>query len=104
MPTRPYHDYLIESLKDKEEAAAYLKACFDDSEEIFMIALRDVVEARLGIAVLSKKTNLNRETLYRTLSKKGNPKLSSLSAILKACGIKMEFAPIKPKSRPKKAA
>lgn len=99
MRMRTYNEYLFENLQDPKEAAGYLQACLEDSEESFLMGLRDVVEARLGITGLSKKTCLNRETLYRTLSKKGNPKLSSLTAILKACGIKLDVVPIKPKRK-----
>lgn len=47
---RSYQKYLIESLKDPEEATGYLKACFDEAIEtddfrIFQAALRNVVEA-----------------------------------------------------------
>lgn len=51
---RSYQKYLIESLKDPEEASAYLKACLDEAIEtndfgIFQLALRNVVEAQDGI-------------------------------------------------------
>lgn len=44
---RSYQDYLIESLKDPEEASAYLKACLDEAIEtnefsIIQSALRNV--------------------------------------------------------------
>jgi probable addiction module antidote protein len=66
---------------------------------VFLLALRDVVEASGGMANIAKKTDLNRENLYRSLSKKGNPKLSSLSSILEAVGIKLYFAPTKRRKR-----
>ena len=85
----------------QKEAAEYLNACMSDSEEVFLLALRDVVEASGGMANLARKTSLNRENLYRSLSKKGNPKLSSLASILDAVGIHLLFAPTK---KQKKAA
>jgi probable addiction module antidote protein len=91
----------FKQLKDPKEAAEYLNACMSDSEEVFLLALRDVVEASGGMANLARKTSLNRENLYRSLSKKGNPKLSSLASILEAVGIKLFFAPTK---KQKKAA
>jgi probable addiction module antidote protein len=99
MPTRSYHDELLKQLKDPREAAEYLNACLEDSEEVFLLGLRDVVEARGGIGGLSRTTELNRENLYRSLSKKGNPKLSSLSSILEAVGIQLRFAPTKKQKR-----
>jgi len=95
MPVRSYREELLKQLKNPKEAAEYLNACMNDSEEVFLLALRDVVEASGGMATIARKTDLNRENLYRSLSKRGNPKLSSLSAILEAVGIKLFFAPIK---------
>ena len=101
MPTKSYHAELMKQLKDPREAAEYLNACFEDSEEVFLLGLRNVVEARGGMSALAKSTKLNRENLYRSLSKRGNPKLSSLSTILEALGIELQFTPTR---RQKKAA
>ncbi|MFZ9759719.1 MAG: DNA-binding protein, partial [Burkholderiaceae bacterium] len=38
---------------------------------------------------LAQKTQLSRETLYRTLSVRGNPTMKTLNAILKAVGLRM---------------
>ena len=51
-----------------------------------------VVEAHGGISELAKKTNLNRESLYRMLSEQGNPQLSSLSVILEQIGLSLSFS------------
>ena len=91
MPVENYHDQLVEQLKDIDEAAAYLTACLDESEEVFLTALRQVAEAHGGVGELAKSTELNREGLYRMLSKEGNPKLYSLSSVLDSFGIKITF-------------
>ena len=88
--SKKYQDELIKSLKDPLEAMAYLNAALEEGEsKLFLLALRNVAEAHGGIALLSKKTRLNRESLYRTLSKKGNPELYSLNHILHALGLKI---------------
>lgn len=75
-------------------AAAYLEAALETGDRgDLMHALRDIAEARGGIARLAEETGLNRETLYRTLSRNGNPQLSSLLAILKASGLKLSIEP-----------
>ena len=74
-------------------AAGYLTASFEEGEEAFLLAIKDVAEACGGIAPLAKKTRLNREGLYDMLSENGNPRLSSLSAIIDALGMKVEFMP-----------
>ena len=70
----------------------YLNACLEDSDSgVFLLALKDVARAWGGMSRLSLATNLNRETLYHTLSKKGNPTLSSLESMLDALGFKLKI-------------
>jgi probable addiction module antidote protein len=85
-----HDDWLFERLKDAEFAAHYLNAAHDDDDpQTYLTALRHVVEARGGMATLAQKTQLSRETLYRTLSVRGNPTMKTLNAILKAVGLRM---------------
>ena len=93
MRTKDYEEDLRERLKDVEEAAEYLTACFEDSEEVFLLGLRQVVESHGGIGTLAEETKLNRESLYRMLSRDGNPQLSSLALILENLGLRLRFAP-----------
>ncbi|MGK5092490.1 addiction module antidote protein [Deltaproteobacteria bacterium TL4] len=87
--SRDYQTQLIQDLKNPEEAAAYLEVAMEDgTTEEFLLALRNVAEAK-GISTISKEANLNRENLYKMLSSNGNPKLSSLVAILKTMGLKL---------------
>lgn len=95
-PARPsvgYRDDLLRRLKDPEYAAAYLSACLEDEEETFLIALRDVAEAHGGIRKMAEKTRLNREHLFRMLSKSGNPSLHSLRQLVGAVGLKLTVQP-----------
>ena len=94
MPKRtvPYEDILYQDIQDPEEAAAYLNAALEDESEkgseTFLLALRDVAKAR-GIRRLAQETHLSRESLYRTLSRKGNPRFSTLEAVLESVGLKL---------------
>lgn len=93
---KSYEESLIESLKNPAEASAYLQAALEDGEpQVFMLALKNVAIALGGVADLAKKTKLNRETLYRTLSKKGNPELKTLNSVLSALGLEITIAPKK---------
>ena len=92
MPVRDYQEELLKQLKDPVEAAEYLNACLHDSKRVFLSGLRNVVEAHGGVGTMSKLTKLNRESLYKTLSTKGNPTLISLTAILSSLGINIEFS------------
>lgn len=88
-PSVNYKSGLKKALADPAEAAAYLNAALEDgSQEVFLMALRDVAEAR-GLTSLARATALNRENMYRILSEKGNPQLSSLNALLNSLGLKL---------------
>ena len=87
--TEKYEDGLKESLLNPEEAAAYLSAALEENDqEIFLLALRDITEAR-GFTQIAQSTLLNRENLYRMLSSKGNPQLSSLTILLDSIGLRL---------------
>ena len=90
----PHRPHLLEWLKDPANAAAYVEAALEEGDEAGLLqALRNVTESRGGVARLAEKTGLNREALYRTLSKRGNPQLRSLAAILGATGLRLSVTP-----------
>ena len=68
--------------KDSKFAAEYLKAALEDSDEprVLLLALRHLAQAH-GIAKVAKAAGIERESLYRALSEKGNPRLSTLVAV-----------------------
>lgn len=89
----PYEIGLDERLrKSHTYALGYLNACLEDENPaIFLLALGDVARAYGGMGNLAKKTGLNREAIYRVLSKNGNPTLSSLESLLGALGFKLKI-------------
>ncbi len=89
-----YQEDLIESLKDPREAAAYLNAAMEEGDRaLFLLALRNVAEAHGGMSAVSEKAKLNRESLYRMLSKKGNPEIKSVFSLLHSMGLKLTIEP-----------
>ncbi len=82
-------------LQDPDEASAYLEAVLEDGDNsALLVALRDVVDARGGVAELAAEKGLNRETLYRTLSEDGNPTLYTLSKVLEFAGLRVSILPM----------
>jgi probable addiction module antidote protein len=87
MAPAEYNEGLLNRLQDLAYASEYLnEALREGSQEMFMLALRDVAKAK-GIAKAARESNLNRETMYRMLSEKGNPNLSSLTKLLDTLGL-----------------
>ena len=70
-------------------AALLDEALAGGDEGDVMYALRAISEARGGIASVAAETGLSRETLYRTLSRAGNPRLSTLLALVRATGVRL---------------
>ena len=94
-PSLPYDDWLIESLKHRKEAAAYLEAAIEDGDQaVLMLALRHVAQAQGGVAEIARRANLTRKATYKMLSKVGNPELRSLTAVLAATGLRLTVKPL----------
>lgn len=92
MKTPSYHEDLIEDLKNPKFALGYLNACLEDYDEgVFLLALKHVAEAHGGLGALARKTKLNREHLFRMLSKTGNPRLENLRQVVAAFGWEIRF-------------
>ena len=86
-------DYRVDLLSWLKEApdhgSRYLNAAWREGPEAFLVALKDVVDARGGVTKLAKKTGMHRVSLHGVLSKAGNPRLENLSRILDALGIEV---------------
>jgi len=103
-----YNEWEIRELrKDREFAVEYLIAAMealDDPEERAggLLALRSVAEAYGGLGAVAAQAGISRESLYRTLSPKGNPTLKTLIAVLKTLGLRLSVAEMKPARAAKK--
>jgi probable addiction module antidote protein len=104
--SRPYEIGLHERLRDRAHAASYINAAAEDSVEGFLLALRDVADATKGMSKVAETADKNRENLYRMLSRDGNPRLSSLWAVLDAMGLRLavELAVSEQEARPRRMA
>jgi probable addiction module antidote protein len=100
MPKRTsiFRDDLLADLADPREASNYLNAALEDSEGMFLVALRDVAEAR-QMARVAESAGIARESVYRMLTVEGNPTYSSLLGILRAVGLKLAIQPEKTSRR-----
>jgi probable addiction module antidote protein len=87
-----HDEAMLEELrKNPDFAAEYLRAALevDDDPQILLIALRRIAESRGGVAKIAKKAGIERESLYRALSAKGNPRLSTIVAVTRAVGLRL---------------
>jgi probable addiction module antidote protein len=93
MRLKNYKDKLLKRLEDPRYAAKYLaQVLAEKGRAAFLIALKDVVEAAGGVGHLAGRVGLQRPSLYKILSKKGNPTLETLQEILKPLGLRVSVA------------
>lgn len=79
MKTEDYKTSLYKRLKDPEYAAGYLTDVLaEESQEAFLIALCDIIEAR--------------EENVTDLSESGNPRLSTIKEVLNSMGLTLSVA------------
>ncbi len=95
------HDAAIEELlrDDLALSAEYLDQTLrEGTREEMLFAIRRVVRAHGGVAKIASATGLNENTLHRTLSDKGNPRLTTLLTICGAVGMRVSTSPAEPLS------
>jgi probable addiction module antidote protein len=86
-----------ELLKDPQYAAIYLDECLADGNmELFQEALGDVAKAQGGMKAVAEEADLNRESLYRALSKTGKPQMETIAKVLASLGMRFAIAPEQP--------
>lgn len=97
---KDFREYHLNKLVDANGAALYMEIALEEFErdgdkEAFLMALRDVAQAQGGVMKLANITGLSRTSLYKSLSKNGNPKINTISTVLKGLGLRIKIEPIK---------
>ena len=88
-----YQGYVLESLKDPEEAAAYIEAVLElDDSAALLLALRQVAKAH-GMAEVARRADVGEKSLFRALSENGNPTITTLHKVLHAVGLRLSVTP-----------
>ena len=87
--TIDYRDELIVWLREKpDHVTEYLNASLHEGGDVFLLALKDVVDANGGISAVSREVQPHRGSLHRMLAKSGNPTFHNLEEIMNACGLR----------------
>jgi probable addiction module antidote protein len=97
MPKGKPHDDAMAELYRTDPALAMdvINGILADGDQAeLLIVLRQMTRAFGGVQAVAEQAQLNPTQLYRTLSPKGNPALSSLSAILRAMGLRLAVQPL----------
>ena len=104
-----YHEWEVKELRrDREFAVEYLKAALEslenpDERGASLLMLRALAEACGGMGKVAEQAGISRESLYRSLSPKGNPTLKTLLAVLKALDLRLSVVRVQPAARRSRA-
>ena len=97
---REWKDYLVEKLRDPEEAMAYLQVAIEEYQndhhlDALLLALDNIAKAQPGgMTALARRTSMSRQNLYKALSEGGNPRLETFDQILHGLGYRMSIEPL----------
>ncbi len=84
---------VTEHLKTEREMAAYLDAALDDGDDtVVAAALGDIARA-VGMTAVARAAGVGRESLYKSLSRNGNPELGTVLRVLRAVGLRLHARP-----------
>ncbi|HET7334526.1 MAG TPA: addiction module antidote protein [Rhizomicrobium sp.] len=81
-----------EHIKTEKDVAAYLNAALEDGDTALIAEVLGNIARSKGMAAIAKKTGLGRESLYKALSKDGNPKIGTVLKVVQALGLKLKVA------------
>lgn len=88
-----FEDYLVKTMKDPAEAAAYIQAVLEqDNPAALLVALRQVAKAH-GMAEVARRADMGDKTLFKALSATGNPTLATVHKVLTAVGLRLSVTP-----------
>lgn len=83
-----------EHLQTEEQRIAYLEAALEDGDAaVVAAALGDIARAA-GMTTVARESGLGRESLYKALSKGGNPELGTVLKVVAALGLRLKAAAI----------
>ncbi len=89
-----YDDWLNATLKNPQEAAAYIEAVMElDEPATLLVALRHVAKAH-GMAEIARRADVGDKTLFKALSESGNPTLDTVHKVLHAVGLRLSVVPL----------
>ena len=89
-----YNEMLKTRLKNPKLAMTYLnEALQDEDQNVFLIALKDVLDAQgKDVSSVAKKAQISRQSFYRMLSKKGNPRWQNITSLVDAMGLQIQLS------------
>jgi probable addiction module antidote protein len=79
------------ALRTEDEILAFLEIAFEVGDVRLIADGLGLLAKKRGMSTLARQTGLGRESLYKALSRQGNPEFSTLMKVMAALGIRLHF-------------
>ena len=88
------HDWdMADDIETKEDAYFYFEEALKENNLETLYEVIGAIARSKGMAGIAKELGLNRESLYVSLSKDGNPSFSTVIKVLDVLGYQMRILP-----------
>ena len=82
-----------EFLTTPDSQAEFLADAFESGDATYIAHALGVIAKAKGMTGVARDAGVTREALYKALSEKGDPRLSTLLGVAKALGLKLRAVP-----------
>jgi len=80
---------LADEIETREDVIGILEAALEENDIEFLFKVIGDIARSKGMAQIARELNLNRESLYRSLSQDGNPSFSTVVKVLDNLGFQL---------------
>ena len=81
-------------LQDAESQRELLADAVESGDSRYIAGALGTIARARGMSKVAADSGVNRQALYRALSKEGDPRLTTLLGVAKSLGLKMTFEPV----------
>jgi probable addiction module antidote protein len=82
---------MAEHINTREEAAAYLEAALEENDMETLFDVIGAIARSKGMASIAKNIDVNRQSLYKSLSPGGNPSFGTIAKVLDNLGFQLSI-------------
>ena len=80
---------LADEIETREDVVGILEAALEENDIEFLFKVIGDIARSKGMAQIARELNLNRESLYRSLSQDGNPSFCTVAKVLDNLGFQL---------------
>ncbi|MDR1175035.1 MAG: putative addiction module antidote protein [Treponema sp.] len=82
---------MADDIETKEDVYAFLEAAFEKNNLETLLDVLGAIARSKGMAAIARETGLNRESLYKSFSREGNPSFDTVAKVLDTLGFQLSI-------------